>query len=229
MGYIKTYSGVNAMSKLMADVKKDITKACINTVNIQAAVTRKKAIENLQQKLILRNTFTTRAVAFDPCPRSAKRLSDIKSTVGARERAGYLKRQEEGGIRKPEQGTNLAIPTDAARTTSSKQKRVMAKYNFRKNPKVRGPFKRRGLSSKARHVARAYVAAREKKLIRSRKGLFKVTDFKKIDKKIEFKPKLIYNTEHTVTRTPKTPWLMPAAEKTARMGQTIYNNEMKKL
>lgn len=220
-----------AFQKVIDDVEKTTRKACINTVNIQAAKTRKNYITNLEKNLILRNKFTVNSVRFTQCPKTVTRLEDIQSTVGALDRADYLARQEEGGIHKPKSGTRLAIATDAARTSKSKRKPVSKAYRLNNLKPVSGPFNNLSASatSKSRVVARAFVASKNKDLvIHTKNHIFRITKFNKGGNKI-FSEELLYTKKYKQTVTPPNPSLQPAAEQPAKDCQKIFNNEMDKL
>jgi hypothetical protein len=53
---------------LTTDMKETIIKAAINKVNIQAAMTRTKAIQNIRKDFTVRNTFTARQVQYTQMP-----------------------------------------------------------------------------------------------------------------------------------------------------------------
>jgi hypothetical protein len=83
---------------LTTDMKEQIIKGGIATVNVQAALTRKKAIENIKDDFTLRNNFTTSQVQFTQIPQGRYALSAIHSTVGITKKVGYMAaRQEFGG------------------------------------------------------------------------------------------------------------------------------------
>ena len=84
---------------LTEDLQRRVIKAAAKTVNIQAAQTRKNAIENIKTQFHQRNDFTVRNIRFTSCPENVTRLEDVQSEVGATERAGYMELQETGGIR----------------------------------------------------------------------------------------------------------------------------------
>jgi hypothetical protein len=91
-------------------MKEAIIKAAINKVNIQAARTRSKAIQNIQKDFTVRNTFTARQVQYTQMPQGRYSLSVIESTVGITGKAGYMARQETGGLHKAAAGKALGNP-----------------------------------------------------------------------------------------------------------------------
>jgi len=78
---------------LMAeDIKSDLVKAAITTVNMQARMAQREARKNIQDNFTLRNNFTVRQVQFTPMPEGRYELSDIRSVVGITEKADYMVR-----------------------------------------------------------------------------------------------------------------------------------------
>ncbi|MBQ0165503.1 MAG: hypothetical protein KBT02_00160 [Treponema sp.] len=226
---MKTFTGniATALSKCLEDAEKKCTKACINTVNIQAGMTRKEGMQNMERDFILRNKFTQNSVRFTQCPKSETRLSRIQATAGVTEKASYMERQEKGGIHTNPSGKELPIPTDYARGgTKNKQVRSAYRLNKINRDVVKGPFAKHG-SKKSETVARAFVAKRENKLVRfGRQNLFKVTSFRANGSNPSFKMKEVYTFRYIQTRTPQKPWLEPAAEHAKSQGQNIFNQQM---
>lgn len=222
---------VSSFAAAIADSNKAILKASKNTVNIVAAIARKNAMQNIQGSFTLRNNFTVNSVRFTQCPPGAARLQDVKSQVGITERAGYMERQEKGGV-KTARSKNLVIPTTKARGGSNARK-VRPEYYLSSVSKniVKGSFtKSFKKKSKARMVARAYVAATKDKFIRRNDAIFRVSNFR-INKsgRVHFRMIEILNLKHKSTITPKKEWLHPAANAAASEMQNIYNAEMAKL
>ena len=219
----------HAFDDLCTDVKDWVTKSGIDTVNVQAALARNNLIARERQDFILRNTFTERQTQFTPTTkRVIKSIEEIQATVGITERARYMARQDAGGYHAPESGSRLAISTDKARTGKDKKKPVARRYRMSNidNIKVRGRAK--GGSSKARAVARAYIAFKEKKLIHYGKNLFSVTKFTKKAGNISFKIEEIYKMAETKTYTPAQNYFLPECHKPAVDGQQIFNSQMDK-
>jgi hypothetical protein len=216
---------------LTNDMKEMIVKGGIATVNVQAALTRRNAVENVREDFILRNNFTTSQIQFQQMEKARFiSLSKIQSTVGITQKAGYMARQETGGERVTNSGGNLAIPTSRARG-GNKGSPVMKKMYLSKVKRVRGDdYSRAGGTYRSKLVARAAVAFKNNLLMRFNDELFSVLDFqKKADGDITFKLDLIYNLKHKQTFTHETPWLMPAAEKPAADVENIFISQMKKL
>jgi hypothetical protein len=216
---------------LTTDMKEQIIKGGIATVNVQAALTRKNAIEILKSDFILRNNFTTSQVQFTHMEK--KRfisLSAIESKVGITEKAEYMARQETGGPHKAEGGSGLPIPTNLARG-GNKGSPVLKKNYLGKLKKVKGgEYSRTGGTYRSKLVARAAVAAIEKIPMRHSDKLFEVTNFqKKADGGIEFKMQEIYSFDKEETMTPESPWLKPASENPAKDVENIFISQMKKL
>jgi hypothetical protein len=240
---------------LATEVKLKVIKAGIATVNVMAMVGRKGAVKNVQEKFTNRNTFTTRQIQFTPMPQSKYvKISAIQSTLGATDKAPWMKRQEEGGVHRPSRGKTLAIPTDIARGGSRRNAvlRKMRVGNIRKRRRVHGEAKLRKSQFKGKTkvpthkkitthasrgawtVARAYIAFKHGLLLpyegnRNERNLFMVKSFKKISRhKAEFVMKQVYKFDQSSTTTKAEPWLLPASEKVAAQCQAIFNAQMKK-
>jgi hypothetical protein len=219
----------NAFKDLCSDVKDWVTKSGIDTVNIQAALARNNLVTRERQDFTLRNKFTERQTQFTPMSkRAVKSIEEIQATVGITERAAYMARQDTGGYHTPESGSRLAIGTDKARTSKDKKKPIARRYRMSNidNVKVKGEAK--DGSSKARSVARAYIAFKEKKLIHYGKNLFSVTSFKKKGGDISFKTEEIYKMTETKTYTQGQNYFLLECLKPAADGQQIFNSQMDK-
>jgi hypothetical protein len=216
---------------LTADMKKTIIKAAINKVNIQAARTRTKAVQNIKADFTIRNTFTARQVQYTQMPQGRYSLSKIQSTVGITEKASYMARQELGGIRRPAIGKTLAIPTVAARGGNNASLVLRQNYisRLRKKTVKGGNYSRKGGTYRSKLVARAYVAYKHDLFMRFTDKLFKVTGFRKSSEGVSFLLHQIYGFDKKTTVTRPQPWLKPASEAVARQGERIFINEMHKL
>ena len=218
---------------LSQDLKKRVLKAAVNTVNIQAALTRKNAVQNQKDLFHTRNTFTARQTQFTKCSNSVTELSQVESVVGATEKAAYMEVQEFGGFHTPHKGSLLSIPTDASREGGSFGGKVDKRYQKSglKRYKVKGKYKKNISSPRARSVARAYIAAKEGLTVHYGKDVFSVINFSKDsgkNGKIHFEKKLVRNVELAKTYTPARPWLEPASQKPAEDCQKIFNQQMDK-
>jgi hypothetical protein len=214
---------------LTTDMKEAIIKAATNKVNIEAALTRKKAQVILKSNFTIRNNFTAKQIQFTQMPPGRYALSAIQSEVGITEKAAYMARQEEGGKHEAPEGKELAIPTDLARTGGARQGVVQRKRRLSqlKSQKVKGNF-RRGGTHKSRQVARAAVAFTKKKLIRYGDNLFEVTSFEAVKGKVQFRIREVYGFDKPSTVTKAQPWLKPATDAVAAQGEKIFISEMKK-
>jgi hypothetical protein len=239
---IKMFTNDPSKFHLLAqEVKLDLIRAAIATVNVMAAVGRKGAVKNVKEKFINRNTFTARQVQFTPMPQSKYiKIAAIHATLGATDKAPWLERQEKGGVHKPSQGKTLAIPTDRARGGSvrSAVKANMRVSSIGKRKRVRGPKPRdyaaRFKSEKAIKVARAWVAFTEGMFIpigdtNGQRNLYVVTKFFKSRDRAAFKLEQVYKFDQPSTTTKAEPWLLPASEKVASQCQAIFNAQMKRL
>lgn len=217
---------INSMGKIFEDAKKKCLKACINTVNIQAAETRKNAIQNIQSNFTLRNQWTTsgRNLNYRQCPKSVTEITQIQSEIGST--LDYMERQEKGGTRKPAKGTQLAIPSTMARGGNNANKVPQKLYLS----KVRTVGKaNKATTRKSQYVARAFVASKNKLLLSANKTLFQISNFQKNGDKISFRQTPIYNMKYDSTKTPSDPWLEPAARQPAQDAQNIYNYQLDKI
>lgn len=214
------------MRTIFKDAEKKCIQACINTVNIQAAETRKNAIQNIQGNFILRNQWTTssRNLNYHQCPKGITDITQIQSEIGST--LDYMERQEKGGTRKPAKGSQLAIPSTMARGGSN-NKKVLSRLYLNKIKTVGRATKATTRSSQ--YVARAFIASKYKLFLSANKTLFQVTNFKKSGDKISFTQTPIYNLKFKTTQTKAKPWLEPAADQPAKDAQNIYNYQLDKI
>lgn len=215
------------MNKIFKDAEKKCIQACINTVNIQAAETRKNAIVTIQNNFILRSRWTINRtnLHYDQCPKSVTNITQIQSEIGST--LDYMKRQEKGGTRKSKTGSQLAIPSTMARGGSN-TKKVRPSFFLNSGKIVTGPITRATTRS-SQYVARAFIASKYKLFLSANKTLFQVTNFKKSGDKISFTQTPIYNLKFKTTQTKAKPWLEPAADQPAKDAQNIYNYQLYKI
>lgn len=215
------------MGNIFKDAEKKCIQACINTVNIQAAETRKNAIVTIQNNFILRNRWTINRtnLHYDQCPKSVTNITQIQSEIGST--LDYMERQEKGGTRKPKTGSQLAIPSTMARGGSN-TKKVRPSFFLNSGKIVTGPITR-ATTRKSQYVARAFIASSEKIFLNSKGTLFKISGFTKKGDNIKFKQTPAYNIKFKTTETPAKPWLEPAAEQPAKDAQNIYNYQLDKI
>lgn len=218
---------IENLGNIFRDAEKKCIKACINTVNIQAASSRRDAIINIQNKLTLRSNWTINKtnLHYDKCPMNVTDINQIQSEIGSK--LDYMARQEEGGTRKPNSGSTLAIPNTLARGGSNAKKVRPSLYLGAKKT-VTGPTTR-ATTRKSQYVARAFVASKDKLFLSANKTLFQITNFKKSGGSISFKQIPIYNLKFRQTQTPPAPWLRPATEQQAKEAQQIFNYQLDKL
>lgn len=212
------------------DLNKASRMAARNTLNIMAALSRTNYINNLKQNMILRNDFTEKSISYTRV--KSDRLSEMESIIGARKRASYLKLHEESGRRKPKRkkGSRLAIPQRYARGGSKKRLvREMLYLTELKEKKIKGKFKKRFRSRRAMGVARAYVAFREKKMLKYSDNLFFVASFRKNKTRIKYKKRHLYNVSEPSVYIRQRKMLQPAVIQPAKDAQNIYNSQMNKL
>ena len=214
---------------LTEDMKSDMLKAAAATVNVQAALTRKNAIEKLHQDFTLRNTFTEKSIGFDRAPAEATSFSEIESHVGARDRASYLERQETGGTHRASNGGQLSIPTTAARSGSSRNPVQKSMYRTKVNKKIikYNPYYKS--TGKSALVSAAEAAYTQNKYLKYNKNIYRVTSFTKSGGHVKFNLEMLYFRGVTQTQTQATHWLTESMAKPAADAQSIFNSQMKKL
>ncbi|MGL4982142.1 MAG: hypothetical protein ACRC4W_04730 [Treponemataceae bacterium] len=220
----------NAMKNLTIDLKEKLIEGATATVNIQAAIARKNAIQSVKTKFTNRNSFTSRQVQYDKQQAGRYNLDKIQSKVGITEKAGYMELHETGGT-KTNDGKQINIATDVARggnrSSMVKQKNYLNKLSGRT---LKGSFAKKVKSKKARTIARAAIAAKEKLVMNFRKSLFEISNFKKLKSgKVSFKKKMIFNRKFTQVKIEKKPFFHEACKEPAEDGQAIFNKQMDKI
>lgn len=229
-GYKMVIDDPSKIDLLTQDMKNTMMKAAVNTVNMQAALTRKNAIENIQNNFTLRNTFTTRQIGYDRCQvENPQSFDQIESHVGAKEKASYMARQEEGGLHTANNGGQLSIPTNTARAGSSKNPVQRSMYRSRINRRIIKYNPEHSGTGKSALVSAAKTAYESGRFLKYGKNIYHVTSFKKTGDNIKFELEMIYFRGLTSTVTTAAPWLQPAAEKPAQDAQAIFNSQMNKL
>ena len=220
----------STFSLLTTDLKEQIIKGAINTVNMEAALTRRNAMANIKEDFTLRNTWTTRQIQFTQMPLGRYSLGAIQSSVGVTDKAAYMERQEVGGKHEPASGGTLSIPTNVARGgTSSSAVQKKFRLSDLKKLKLRGEMRATTDTHKSRQVARAIVAFREGKVIQYGGNLHFVDRLSIQNGRVEFHLRQVYGFDKPSTETPKKPWLLPAYEKVAKDTENIFLSQMKKL
>jgi len=228
MGLAKTVYNEGNIKHMAEDIKRELAEAARAMVNIQANGTMRQARENIGNNFTIRNNFTKRQVQYTQMPEGNHDLSDIRATTGITEKAGYMARQEEGGERTPRRGQTLAIPMNTARGGSNRRP-VLKSMRVSKITR-----RRRVHGSDTSIVARAFVAFTKGLFLslggtNSQRNLHKVTSFRRgAGGQIRFTTEQIYKFDLSSTTTEARPWLLPATEKWAKLGQKIFNTQAKK-
>ena len=230
-----------SMPKMCGEIKKDMVKAVIATVNIKAAMARREAVKNIKDEFITRNNFTTKQIQFTPMSDGLYSIDKIHSIVGVTEKASYMARQETGGERTPATGSHLAIPTDAARGGNIRRPVKPTKRISRisKRRRVHGSSRSgRWIDSEQSFtVARAFVAYSEGLFLplggdEGRGNLHKIVSFQKLgtgdNRRVRFETRQIYRRDMESTITPPNPWLLPASEAAEAESQAVFNSQMNK-
>ena len=208
--------------------------AMVRTLNTQAALSRKDAIKNVKADFTIRNNFTTRQIQFEKATetRNTTLAYRAESRVGATKKAGYMKLQEEGGKKRNKAGSgNISIGRRAARGGSTGNV-IQNKYHLRNITRwdfAWGGYTQFHKSKKAKHVALAAAAFKNKKLILAKNRILEVTAFKASGRKPRIKTRVLYTVEHKNVMVKSNPWLEPATRKPAVDGPNIYKHALKKL
>lgn len=208
------------------DFEKANTIAVRNTLNIQAAISRRNYLKNVQEDFTLRNTFTKRSIQFDKAEELS--ISQMESRTGSK--ADYMVMQEEGGVKKPKSGNRLAIGEKGARGGSNQS--VIAKSLYlrkMKNNSVKGSFKKNYKSRKARSVARMAVGFNKKKFLKKADGIYMISSFKSRNGRIRARMTRIYNLKKRSVKIKPTHALERAIEKPVIDGPNIHKSQIKKL
>lgn len=220
---------------LTTDMKEMLAKGATATVNVQAALTRKNAIEILKSDFTLRNNFTVSQIQFTQSPEGARNLSEIESRIGATEKAGYMALQEFGGKRQPKSGKQIAFPANEARG-GNKGSPVLKKHylNTIKRKTIFTNFRRNHGKTHSTPgsalVAAAALAAKNEKYLRYGNGLFEVKNFTKLNREnVHFNLKNIYSFGNQYDFNPNYIWLRPAKAKPEKDAENIFIAQMKKL
>lgn len=222
--------GINAYEKAMKDVQNKMVTAAAAAVTKTAYTARKNAISNIEKNFTLRNTFTTRQIFTTPARKNTN-LKNIKAYTGALDPAGYMARQETGGIKKSDSGANLIIPNTRARGGSNSNK-VQKRYTYTSVINNTARWSNRKKSRKARMVATAYYAAKHSKFMRIGNSYFRITNFRKTKggtPKVKFTARQILNLNYKQTFTPQKKWLEPASKYAEKLTPQFYQQEMDKL
>jgi hypothetical protein len=197
-----------------------------NTLNIMAALTRRGYLKNAQDDLTLRNSFTKRNIRFEKT--SFVKIKRQVTRAGATERADYMELQELGGIKKTKSGANLAMAQKAARGGSNKRMVLKAHY-LRKIQRRTVRYPKGGTSKKARVIATAAVAYNKQMFMNYSKNIYLITGFNKINGRVRFQKRHIYNVSQRSARIKPRAMLLPATKKPIHDAQNIFNGQIKKM
>ncbi len=209
------------------DFEKANTIAVKKTLDTQVALSRRNYLKNVQDDFVLRNTFVKRSIQFDKV--DATTINNMVARVGSK--APFMAMQEEGGIKRAKSGNRLAIPSRAARGGSNAM--VVAKGVYLRRMKsrqmVRGAFKKKYQSRKARNVARMAVAHKTDKFIKKKDGIYKVDAFRARGGRVRIRMRRLYKFETGAVRIKPTGHLENAIKKPVQDGPNIHKSQIKKL
>lgn len=209
-----------------ADKIKASETAAKNTLNTVAFLSRKNAIKNIKQKFTVRNTFTQRQIQVERVKENAV-LGLMWSSVGATEKADYMRLQEEGGTKEGKSG-NILMPQLAARGGSISNLVAKTMY-YKKIKKNIINFSSRKGSRKANLIATAYAANKNNKFIKYKDNIYQITSFTKSGDSVSFTKKHIYNISQKTAKIKENKWLEPAIQKPVSDFQNIFNSNIKKM
>lgn len=182
-------------------------------VNDTAFQARRLGLENVNKKLITRNTYTARSIRVE-------RALAGSTTARTGSTEGYMARQEFGGFTAKRGRVGLPIPTTYSSgegLQASVRRRMPRKANMLNNIQVRGKRARGGRAQ--RNLVAVKTAARGGNVyldMGRRKGLFRVLGSGK-----RRSVRMLWDLTSTRTITPKKPWLLPAS-RTAMTYQGVY-------
>lgn len=208
------------------DIEKAAEISIRNTLNTVAFLSRKNAISNINKNFTIRNTFTQRQIQVEKVKENAS-LSRMWSSVGATEKADYMRLQEEGGTKEGKNG-NILMAQLEARGGSVKNLVSKSMY-YKKIKKNIINFSQRKGSRKANLIATAYVANKNNKFIKYKDNIYQITSFTKSGDKVSFTKKHIYNVSQKTAKIRENKWLEPAIQKPIADFQNIFNSNIKKM
>lgn len=174
-----------------------------SATNANAFAARKRAIKEIEYRMITRNNWTTGqgSLVVEKSPRTRK-ISDIQAVMGTTR--DYLADQEFGGSKR-----NTAIPTGDSANQSGRVPRTRVPVNSRamRNVRLTG---RRGRGNNVAMVRNA-KANNQKFLVldlsRGRRAVFRVFGTKKRPK-----IRMIADITKRLRITPKNPWMQPTLD-----------------
>lgn len=218
----------DGVNKGFTNYKEANIKGVRNTLNTMAALTRKNAIKNVKNNFTLRNTYTTKNIIFKKADKTI--IAGMESQAGALKRAKYMKLQEEGGQRPNVDGRTAIGQKNARKGNSSRQVVSRNYYIKRIAPRiVRGPFKKKFKSSKAKMVASMHVAHKKKLFLKRGGNIYRVSSVFSSGGHTKAKLDHLYHITTKQIFIDREPWLLPATKKPVRDGPNIYKSSMKKL
>lgn len=209
------------------DFEKANQIAVKNTLNIQAALSRRNYQANVARDFTLRNTSIKRSIQFDKTEDVS--IDRMESRVGSKSPAMAL--QEDGGRKVAKEGSRLAIGERAARGGSDRSPIARSNYlrRMKNRSMVSGSFKKSYSSRKARNVARMAVAFEKKKFIKKKDGIYVVNSFQVRKGKVRARMTRLYNLTQTSVRIKPTHHLQDAIKKPVQDGPNIHKSQIKKL
>lgn len=210
------------------NIQKANNIAMKNTLNIQAFLSKKNAVKKINQDFILRNNYTKNNLRVEKVSDNRLAARNMQSSFGATEKIDYMRLHEEGGIKKPKRGTALSIAQLASRG-GSKRRVVNRNLYLKRIQKQLVRWPNRGGSKKAALIAIAYTAYKNKKFIKYKNSIYKITEFRKSRNNVYFRKQYLYTITTKHPKIKPNPWMKPSIKQPIQDGQNIYNSQIRKL
>lgn len=214
---------IKAFTKALKDMSKyGVKKAQQDALNTTAFEARKKAIGNIDRKMIERNTWTRRSVRVQKAS-----FASMVSLLGSTE--NYMKEQEFGGVKRGRGKVGVGITTSYAAGQEMAKPRTKVARASNKLSRIKiTNRKSQGGNKKQQAIATIKQAAQKKdKFVYldfgRTKGIFKLTGGKK-----KTKINMVHDLSQKSVKIPKNPWLRPAALDVQRDRRRIYKNALLK-
>jgi len=198
-----------------ADIYPLITR---DTLNHGAFETMFIARRLVSRRFTLRNKWTQRSILVEKA--TGTNVNKMQSKTGST--MDYMRDQELSGEKRTKGSGAVAIPQKDVRTGKS-HARTIPKRNYIKSLRlVKGPFKRRFSSKKARVVAMMIVAKQKKLAMKMNDNIYTVDRISTGGGKASGVLRRVYHVGKDSVRIPAMPWLMPSAMKGQKKMQPFF-------
>lgn len=194
--------------------------AMLGTLNRAAFETQAEAKRGLSTRMQIRNKWTERSIRVNKAS-----TSNMQSVVGSTQE--YMKKQETGGTERASGRTGVAIATSVASGEgrgAKPRKKLVRRPNKVSSIALAGRM--RTGNRKQRNAVAVKTAVKTGKRyvfleLQRRKGLFRVYGGKR-NPRIE----MVHDLSRKTVRTPRNPWLMPAATREAARQPRYYAQQL---